>query len=599
MGFSSLFLTCVIPSGMSVVEESSHHMKNAVMQQKNNVNRPFVSPPATPLYAAPMLPLKNVLLASLPMVKIFLLLASLALAACAAPDPVKHFKNPAAVNQSSRGFKAPQNSAQSASPSPPGSQADNFQWLNRTTWGATSSQIEAQSQAGFDAFLAQQLKPAPAVLPAVVESQIQALTITEKPMVSLVQELEQHRKDADLLADDEDKKTARQAYQQELTRLGRESATRHILRAIYSPNQVQEQMTWFWLNHFNVHQFKHNIRAMVGDYENNAIRPNALGKFKELLAATVYHPAMLRYLDNEQNSAGKINENYARELMELHTLGVDGGYSQRDVQELARVLTGVGVNLQTDNAKVRKDVQAFYVRRGLFEFNPNRHDFDAKQLLGQPVKSRGLAEVDEALGRLASHPATARFISRKLAQYWLADEPPAALVERMSQTFLQTDGDIADTLKTLLTSVEFADGKGRKFKDPMRYVISAVRLAYDDKPILNTGPILNWLSRMGEPLYGRATPDGYPMTEAAWASPGQMATRFEIAKTIGAGNAGLFKSDGPQPKERAAFPQLANALFYQSISKTLSDGTKKALDQAASAPEWNSFLLSSPEMMTR
>ncbi len=553
------------------------------MQQKNNVNWPFNSPSSTPFCAA--------LLAALAV--------TLVVAGCAAPDPVKHARNPNAVNQSSRGFKAPQTATQNTSPSPLSSQTDNFQWLNRMTWGATSSLIEAQTQTGFDAFLTQQLKPAPAVLPAAVESQIRALTITEKPMISLVQTLEQRRKDTDAMAKDDDKKAAQQAYQQELTRVGRESATRHILRAIYSPNQVQEQMTWFWMNHFNVYQFKNNIRAMVGDYENTAIRPHALGKFKDLLAATVYHPAMLRYLDNEQNAVGKINENYARELMELHTLGVDGGYSQRDVQELARVLTGVGVNLQTDDAKVRKELQRFYVRRGLFEFNPNRHDFDAKQLLGQPITSRGLAEVDEALGRLATHPATARFISRKLAQYWLADEPPAALVDRMSQTFLQTDGDIADTLKTLMTSAEFAQGSGRKFKDPMRYVISAVRLAYDDKPILNTGPVLNWLNRMGEPLYGRATPDGYPMTEAAWASPGQMATRFEIAKAIGSGNSGLFKSDEPQPKERVAFPQLANAVFYQSISKTLSDGTKKALDQAASAPEWNSFLLSSPEMMTR
>ena len=169
----------------------------------------------------------------------------------------------------------------------------------------------------------------------------------------------------------------------------------------------------------------------------------------------------------------------------------------------------------------------------------------------------------------------------------------------MSQTFQRTDGEIAATLKTLMTSTEFVQGGGRKFKDPMHYVMSAVRMAYDDKPILNAGPILNWLNRMGEPLYGRQTPDGYPVNDAAWASPGQMATRFEIAKAIGTGNAGLFKTDGPQPVERAAFPQLANALYYQSIAKTLSPATRKALDQAASPQEWNTFLLSSPEMMNR
>jgi uncharacterized protein (DUF1800 family) len=353
------------------------------------------------------------------------------------------------------------------------------------------------------------------------------------------------------------------------------------------------------MNHFSVHQYKSNIRPMLGDYEDAAVRPRALGKFSELLRAVVYHPVMLRYLDNEQNAAGRINENFARELMELHTLGVDGGYSQHDVQELARVLTGVGVNLQAANPVVKPELQAFYVRRGLFEFNPARHDFGAKQLLGKPITAKGLPEVDEAIDRLARSPATARYISRKLAQYWLADTPPPALVDRMSQTFQRSDGDIAATLKTLLGSSEFSQGAGRKFKDPMHYVISAVRMAYDDKPVLNAGPIMNWLNRMGEPLYGRQTPDGYPLGESAWASPGQMATRFEIAKAIGSGNAGLFKTEGPQPVERAAFPQLANALYYQSVAKTLSPATRKALDQAASPQEWNTFLLSSPEMMNR
>jgi uncharacterized protein (DUF1800 family) len=395
----------------------------------------------------------------------------------------------------------------------------------------------------------------------------------------LIRDLEQHRKDADALTSDAARKAAHQAYQQEMNGLARETATRHILRALYSSHQIQEQMTWFWMNHFSVFQHKGNIRAMLADYEDSAVRPRALGRFRDLLAAVVYHPAMLRYLDNERNGLGRINENFARELLELHTLGVDGGYSQRDVQEMARILTGVGVNLAPDNPVVRRDLQSFYVRRGLFEFHPARHDFGEKLLLGQPIRAKGLAEVDEALDRLARHPSTARFISRKLAQYWLADAPPAALVERMSQTFLATDGDIARTLHTLFTSAEFAAAAGQKFKDPMHYVISAVRLAYDNKPILNAGPIINWLNRMGEPLYGRQTPDGFPLTEPSWASPGQMATRFEVAKAIGSGNAGLFKTDGPQPQERAAFPQLSNALYYQSISKTLSAGTRKALER--------------------
>jgi len=195
---------------------------------------------------------------------------------------------------------------------------------------------------------------------------------------------------------------------------------------------LQEQMTWFWMNHFNVHQGKSNLRVLVSDYEEQAIRPHALGKFRDLLAATLHHPAMIRYLDNEQNAANRINENYAREIMELHTLGVDGGYTQNDVQQLARILTGVGVNLGDKTPDVRRDKQSQYVRKGLFEFNPNRHDYGDKVFLGQTVKGRGLAEVDEALDRLSRSPATARYVSRKLAIYFVADEPPPQLVERMA-----------------------------------------------------------------------------------------------------------------------------------------------------------------------
>ncbi|MBC7673683.1 MAG: DUF1800 domain-containing protein [Polaromonas sp.] len=372
-----------------------------------------------------------------------------------------------------------------------------------------------------------------------------------------------------------------------------------LARAVISDRQLAEVMTDFWENHFSVYAGKGLDRIFLPAYDRDVIRPNSLGKFRDLLGAVARHPAMLRFLDNEQNAANRINENYARELMELHTLGQGAGYSQQDVQEMARVLTGVGVNLGTDNPKVRNDLQRDYVRAGLFEFNPNRHDYGAKTLLGQPIRSRGLAELDEALDRLAKHPATAHFISRKLAQYWLSDDPPPALVERMAQSFLKSEGDIAVTLQTLLASPEYAQGAGQKFKDPVHYVVSAVRLAYDDKPILNVGPMLNWLNRMGEPLYGRQTPDGYALDTAAWSSPGQMATRFEIAKAIGSGNAGLFKTDGPQPLEKPAFPQLANALYYRALGQTLGPNTQQALAQATSAQEWNSFLLSSPELMHR
>jgi uncharacterized protein (DUF1800 family) len=486
------------------------------------------------------------------------------------------------------------------SPPPPSDPVALGGAINRISWGFNQSTWQQLDKVGYPAWLEQQLHPSPAVLPAAAQAQIDALTISQKPLLQLTQELEQQRKDYDKAIDNDDaKKAAQRAYQQELNRLAKEAATRSLLRDLYSPNQLQEQMTWFWMNHFNVHQAKSNLRVLVGDYEEKAIRPHALGKFRDLLAATLRHPAMIRYLDNEQNAANRINENYAREIMELHTLGVDGGYSQADVQQLARILTGVGVNLTDNTPKVKPQLQAQYVRNGLFEFNPNRHDYGDKQFLGQPVKGRGLAEVDEALDRLSRHPATAHYVSHKLAVYFVADEPPPALVQRMSATFLASDGDIAAVLRTMFNSPEFTQSLGRKFKDPVHYVVSAVRMTYDDKIILNTGPVLNWLSRMAEPLYGRQTPDGYPLTQSGWASPGQMTTRFEIAKAIGTGNAGLFKTDGPQPQERPAFPHLANTLYYQSLQSTLAPATRQALEQATSPQEWNTLLLSSPELMHR
>jgi uncharacterized protein (DUF1800 family) len=356
-------------------------------------------------------------------------------------------------------------------------------------------------------------------------------------------------------------------------------------------------MTWFWFNHFNVHQYKSNLRVMVGDYEQG-LRERSLGRFRDLLGYTAHHPAMLRYLDNEQNAANRINENYARELLELHTLGVGGGYSQHDVQELARVLTGLGVNLTDNPPKLKPAQEAQYRRNGLMEFNPARHDFGDKQLLGITVKSVGYDELEQVLDLLARHPSTARFVSRKLAQYFVADEPPPALVERMAERWRQSDGQIADVLRAMIGAPEFEASLGRKFKDPTHYVVSAVRLAYADKVVLNTGPMIGWLYRLGQAPYNRQTPDGYPLDENAWAGPGQMTTRFEIARAIGSGSAGLFKMEG-EPKDRPAFPQIAHPLYYEGIAPRLAAATQQALGQATSPQEWNAYLLASPDFMHR
>ncbi|MBT0570016.1 DUF1800 domain-containing protein [Curvibacter sp. CHRR-16] len=474
-----------------------------------------------------------------------------------------------------------------------------YRWLNRVSWGATSSSERELERAGPGAWLRQQLQADPkAPMPYGVQASIDAMTISQLALDPLALRMEAQRKAADDLRDDEAKKTAQRAYQDELTRLSRESAQRHLLRALYSPHQVLEQMAWFWFNHFSVHLYKHNVRALIPDYEAT-LRQHALGRFSDLLTAASLHPAMLRYLDNEQNAVGKINENQAREMLELHALGVDAGYTQQDVQELARVLTGVGVTFRGEDAKVRPELQRYYVRQGLFEFHPGRHDFQPKTLLGQRIEGGGLGEVTSAIKLIAGQASAASFVSQKLAKFWLADEPPASLVQRMVAMWKQTDGDIARVLHTLFTAPEFVQAPGTKFKDPVRYVVSAVRLAYDDKPVLNVNPMINWINRMGEPLYGRVTPDGYPLVASGWDSAGQLATRFEIAKAIGSGSAGLFKTDGPQPTERAAFPQLANALYYRVLQGTLTTSTRTALEQATSPQEWNTLLLASPEFMVR
>ena len=445
---------------------------------------------------------------------------------------------------------------------PDDSPAVQLQVLNRVSWGASRSGASEIARRGTGGWLAAQLQRAPAALPAELQARIDEMTISKRSLVDLGAELEQRRRALEKVAAEE-RKAERQAFNEDLQRLAREAQTRMLLRALYSPNQLEEHLTWFWLNHFNVFQYKGPLRALMADYEERAIRPHVLGRFRDLLGATARHPAMLIYLDNARNSAGRINENYARELMELHTLGVDGGYSQADVEALARILTGWSLDLATGE---------------LSRFYPRRHDFSAKVFLGRTVAGSGAAELDVALDMLARHPSTARFVSRKLAMFFVADEPGEALVERMAQTFLDTGGEIPAVLRTMFISPEFRASFGTKFKDPLHYALSALRLVLDERPLPDAQPVIGALGRMGEPLYARATPDGYPLSRADWASPGQLATRFEIARGIA---------------------NRVPARIWDAPLGPLSDATRASLTQASSPQEWNLLLLSSPEFMVR
>ncbi len=298
---------------------------------------------------------------------------------------------------------------------PPRDMTD-IDWLNRVTWGANETSLAKLRAMGAKKWLDWQLHPTAADrLPPAVQAQIDAMTISKQPMFELVADMAARGKAANQIADLDAKRAAQQANQQAMTDLARQGAAREILRDLYSPAQLREQMTWFWFNHFNVHQYKSDIRAMVADYEDRAIRPHALGRFRDLLGATVHHPAMLRYLDNAANAGGHINENYAREIMELHTMGVGSNYTQQDVQELARCLTGLGIDANPENPKLSLPMQAQFVRDGLFEFNPARHDYGDKVFLGHTIKGAGMPEIDDVLDILAREPATARHISREIA----------------------------------------------------------------------------------------------------------------------------------------------------------------------------------------
>jgi len=471
---------------------------------------------------------------------------------------------------------------------------DDMLWLQRVSFGLDSATVADFRRLGRERFLDEQLRAGDGALPPAVAAQIAAMDVSHVDPAALLADVKEQHKMINAMPDGPDREQARKALNERGNKLAYEAIRRHLLRAVYSDAQLREQMVWFWLNHFSVYQQKADLRWLVGDYEEHAIRPHALGHFKDLVMATLEHPAMLQYLDNSQNSAGHVNENYARELMELHTLGVGSGYTQQDVQQLALVLTGAGVG--TGNPpRLKPELQGLYVRRGAFEFNPARHDFTNKTLFGQAVSGKGFAEIQSAVQLIVAQPACARFISRELAVYFIADDPPKALVERMAQTFMHTDGDIAAVLRTMFLAHETDAALGKKFKDPMRFVVSSVRFAYDGRPITNTRPLLNWLNSLGESPFGRQTPDGYPMTELNWASSGQMSRRFEIARAIGSGNAGLFDPEDGGTPTASGFPQLSNRLYFEAVEPFLLTNTRTALNRANSQQEWNTFLLSSPD----
>jgi uncharacterized protein (DUF1800 family) len=333
------------------------------------------------------------------------------------------------------------------------------------------------------------------------------------------------------------------AMQNSTRMVGAEEMQVRLVRDIYSERQLEAVMTDFWLNHFNVYVRKNqNEPYYIPAYERETIRPHALGKFEDLLVATAKSPAMLMYLDNwqsigpdsqaarqgpalarfAQNPQVKaalkdrgLNENYGRELMELHTLGVNGGYTQADVTEVAKVFTGWTID------------QPF--RGGGFQFDERKHEPGTKVVLGQKIKENGMNEGLQVLHMLATSPATAKFISTKLAVRFVSDDPPPALVDRMTQAYLSSDGDIKTVLRTMFESPEFwgPDVERSKVKTPLEFVTSAVRAS--GATVANSLGLVLALDRLGMPLYGMQTPNGYSWQSEPWVSTGALVSRMNFA----------------------------------------------------------------------
>ena len=412
-------------------------------------------------------------------------------------------------------------------------------------------------------------------------------------------------------------------------RISAELQASRILRAVYSERQLQEVMVDFWSNHFNVFAGKGADRWLLVSYDRDSIRPNTLGKFSDLLLATAQSPAMLFYLDNfqsvspnaklgvqnlrgqgqrairlqelrmsnnpaeqrpQQQARRGINENYARELMELHTLGVDGGYTQKDVQEIARCFTGWTILAPRGGgaatAAMMNGPRAEMLREnaGTFFFNPRAHDDGEKIVLGQKIPAGGgFKDGLRVIDILAQHPSTAKFIATKLARHFVSDNPPAALVDRVAAAFTKTKGDIRETLRAIFFSPEFNSSEAyrAKVKRPFELTISAIRTLGGET---NGGPQLHqWIARMGEPLYGFQTPNGYSDAAESWVNTGGLLERLNFGLSLASNRIPgtrldlqqfVSNANGSKSTENA---QIMNRFLNLVVAGDVSVKTKEAL----------------------
>ena len=450
----------------------------------------------------------------------------------AAPPPTPASPPPVAVTRPSSALSLPASSL--------GTDQRILHALNRLGYGPRPGDVERVRRMGLAAYIERQLHPQ-GIPDSAVQQALAAYPVLTLSTVALLRDypLPTPQARRRLAAGEMSRQEMIEMYPPERRPavITAQMQAARITRAVASDRQLEEVMVDFWFNHFNVNAQKGAVRWMLPAYEREAIRPHALERFRDLALATARHPAMLFYLDNWLSTradlvvrggpnAGRrmgLNENYARELMELHTLGVDGGYTQQDVIEVARCFTGWTIDRPRQG--------------GGFIFRPLAHDRGAKRVLGQVIPAGGGQQDGErVIDILARHEATARFIAAKLARRFVSDDPPAALVERAAATFRRTDGDIRAVLATIFTSPEFwsADAYRAKIKTPLEVVASAVR-ALDGRIAPGADAagggiaLAREVGRLGEPLYQAQPPTGYPDRAEAWVNTGALLSRMNFA----------------------------------------------------------------------
>jgi uncharacterized protein (DUF1800 family) len=422
--------------------------------------------------------------------------------------------------------------------------------LNRLGFGARPGDVERVQKMGVREYIEQQLHPE-SISDTRIDERVASLASLHMSQTEIFKHYPQPQDLAkELGISKADQAANRGKIQQYMktnmlerpAQLLQELISNKVIRGVESERQLQEVMTDFWFNHFNIYWDKGADRWLTTDFETNVIRPHALGKFKDLLLATAKSPAMLFYLDNylstspapaveaalkkrQANNANAakrkpgINENYARELMELHTMGVDGGYTQKDVTEVARAFTGWTID------RPRQDAE--------FNFRAGMHDRNEKTVLGNRLAAnRGIQDGEQVIDILARHPSTAHFIATKLVRRFVSDDAPESLVDKVAATYTKTDGDIREILRTIFYSDEFMapENYGKKMKTPFEYAVSSIRALGGETG--GNPQIAKAIGTMGQPLYQYQPPTGFPDRADYWMSDGALVARLNFAVTL-------------------------------------------------------------------